>query len=141
GLVFAGLVLAGLVFGSHVSKDYSRKSHFDKSSKHFFREISDRTGACALPARSRDRRSPARRRGATRTAWVPLPCSSSDMGAAPMSYRSATDDAAVAEALPASQAPLNRAVSGPPRRSRLPFAQAADVADIMRRDRRVDRPD
>jgi hypothetical protein len=26
------------IFGSHVSKDYSRKSRFDKSSKHFFRE-------------------------------------------------------------------------------------------------------
>jgi hypothetical protein len=55
GLISAGLILAarfiaspacarlrfiGPIFGSHVSKDYSRKSRFDKSSKHFFREIS-----------------------------------------------------------------------------------------------------
>src|SRR5215467_6623184 len=33
---FALLRLAGSIFGSHVSKDYSRKSRFDKSSKHFF---------------------------------------------------------------------------------------------------------
>ena len=36
---FARLRFVGPIFGSHVSKDYSRKSHFDKSSKHFFREI------------------------------------------------------------------------------------------------------
>ena len=65
GLVFAGLVSAdrfivspafarlrfvGPIFGSHVSKDYSRKSCFDKSSKHFFREKAGRTsiGAAGL---------------------------------------------------------------------------------------------
>jgi hypothetical protein len=36
----ARLRFIGPIFGSHVSKDYSRKSRFDKSSKHFFREIS-----------------------------------------------------------------------------------------------------
>jgi hypothetical protein len=35
---FARLRFIGPIFGSHVSKDYSRKSRFDKSSKHFFRE-------------------------------------------------------------------------------------------------------
>jgi hypothetical protein len=54
-LLFARLLSARPIFGSHVSKDYSRKSRFDKSSKHFFREIPDRTGTRALPARSRDR--------------------------------------------------------------------------------------
>lgn len=37
---FARLRFVGPIFGSHVSKDYSRKSRFDKSSKHSFREIS-----------------------------------------------------------------------------------------------------
>jgi len=36
----ARLRFIGPIFGSHVSKDYSRKSRFDKPSKHFFREIS-----------------------------------------------------------------------------------------------------
>ena len=40
----ARLRFIGPIFGSHVSKDYSRKSHFDKSSKHFFRENLDRPG-------------------------------------------------------------------------------------------------
>ena len=35
---FARLRFVRPIFGSHVSKDYSRKSRFDKSSKHFFRE-------------------------------------------------------------------------------------------------------
>jgi hypothetical protein len=35
---FARLRFVGPISGSHVSKDYSRKSRFDKSSKHFFRE-------------------------------------------------------------------------------------------------------
>jgi hypothetical protein len=35
---FARPRFVGPIFGSHVSKDYSRKSRFDKSSKHFFRE-------------------------------------------------------------------------------------------------------
>ena len=39
----ARLRFIGPIFGSHVSKDYSRKSRFDKSSKHFFREISTTT--------------------------------------------------------------------------------------------------
>jgi hypothetical protein len=34
----ARLRFIGPIFGSHVSKDYSRKSRFDKPSKHFFRE-------------------------------------------------------------------------------------------------------
>ena len=34
----AGQRIVSPVFGSHVSKDYSRKSRFDKPSKHFFRE-------------------------------------------------------------------------------------------------------
>jgi hypothetical protein len=37
---FARLRFVGPIFGSHVSKDYSRKNRFDKSSEHFFREIS-----------------------------------------------------------------------------------------------------
>jgi hypothetical protein len=36
----ARLRFVGPIFGSHVSKDYSRKSSFDKPSKHFFRETS-----------------------------------------------------------------------------------------------------
>jgi hypothetical protein len=59
GLISAGPILAarfiaspacarlrfiGPIFGSHVSKDYSRKSRFDKSSKHFFRENLHRPG-------------------------------------------------------------------------------------------------
>jgi hypothetical protein len=41
---FAHLRFIGPIFGSHVSKDYSRKSRFDKSSKHFFRENLRRPG-------------------------------------------------------------------------------------------------
>ena len=41
---FARLRFIGPIFGSHVSKDYSRKSRFDKSSKHFFRENLRRPG-------------------------------------------------------------------------------------------------
>jgi hypothetical protein len=40
----ARLRFIGPIFGSHVSKDYSRKSRFDKSSKHFFRENLHRPG-------------------------------------------------------------------------------------------------
>jgi hypothetical protein len=40
----ARLRFAGPIFGSHVSKDYSRKGRFDKSSKHFFRENLHRPG-------------------------------------------------------------------------------------------------
>jgi len=40
----ACLRFVGPIFGSHVSKDYSRKSSFDKSSKHFFRENLHRPG-------------------------------------------------------------------------------------------------
>ena len=50
GLVFVGprIVsprIVSPIFGSHVSKDYSRKSCFDKFSKHFFRENPGRTPA------------------------------------------------------------------------------------------------
>jgi hypothetical protein len=41
---FARLRFIRPIFGSHVSKDYSRKSRFDKSSKHFFRENLRRPG-------------------------------------------------------------------------------------------------
>jgi hypothetical protein len=35
---FASPLIVDSIFGSHVSKYYARKSRFDKSSKHFFRE-------------------------------------------------------------------------------------------------------
>jgi len=41
---FARLRFIGPMIGSHVSKDYSRNSRFDKSSKHFFRENLGRPG-------------------------------------------------------------------------------------------------
>ncbi len=47
-LALAGQCIVSPVFGSHVSKDYSRKSRFDKSSKHFFRENPD--GTCRVEA-------------------------------------------------------------------------------------------
>jgi hypothetical protein len=66
--VFARLLFFSPIFGSHVSKDYSRKSRFDKASKHFFREnlrrpaIPGRRAACSPGGRHADRDIHPRRR-------------------------------------------------------------------------------